>query len=174
MQIFVKTPTGRTITLDLEASDTIDTFKEKVRDHVITELQHTESIKVFLADYNQYRSLQCFDDPWEVRLKVARIIGCEPQHVVLRLLKSTPLGEMWSETTRLAMSMSDPPLHNDSVCVLEKISSVREETLAQFIERKIDDEGDDVAELLSYFPPHLQTLVREHENKMPEASVSKL
>lgn len=32
MQIFIKTLTGRTITLDVEASDTIDAVKEKIQD----------------------------------------------------------------------------------------------------------------------------------------------
>ena len=32
MQIFVKTLTGKTITLDVEASDTIDNLKAKIQD----------------------------------------------------------------------------------------------------------------------------------------------
>ena len=32
MQIFVKTPTGKTITLDAKASDTIDNVKAKIQD----------------------------------------------------------------------------------------------------------------------------------------------
>ena len=32
MQIFVKTLTGRTITLDVEGSDTIETIKQKITD----------------------------------------------------------------------------------------------------------------------------------------------
>ena len=32
MQIFVKTLTGKTITLELEATDTIDTMKSKIQD----------------------------------------------------------------------------------------------------------------------------------------------
>ena len=32
MQIFVKTPTGKTITLDVEPSDTIDNVKQKIQD----------------------------------------------------------------------------------------------------------------------------------------------
>ena len=34
MQIFVKTPTGKTITLDAKASDTIDNVKAKIQDNV--------------------------------------------------------------------------------------------------------------------------------------------
>ncbi len=32
MQIFIKTLTGKTITLEVEASDTIETVKQKVQD----------------------------------------------------------------------------------------------------------------------------------------------
>ncbi len=32
MQIFVKTPTGKTITLDIEAGDTIGNVKAKIQD----------------------------------------------------------------------------------------------------------------------------------------------
>jgi ubiquitin C len=32
MQIFVKTPTGKTIALEVEASDTIENLKAKIRD----------------------------------------------------------------------------------------------------------------------------------------------
>lgn len=32
MQIFVKTLTGKTITLDVESSDTIDNVKQKIQD----------------------------------------------------------------------------------------------------------------------------------------------
>jgi ubiquitin len=32
MQIFVKTLTGKTITLDVEASDTIESVKQKIQD----------------------------------------------------------------------------------------------------------------------------------------------
>jgi len=32
MQIFVKTLTGKTITLEVEASDTIDNVKQKIQD----------------------------------------------------------------------------------------------------------------------------------------------
>jgi ubiquitin len=33
MQIFVKTLTGKTITIEVESSDTIDTIKQKIQDH---------------------------------------------------------------------------------------------------------------------------------------------
>ena len=32
MQIFIKTLTGKTITLDVEASDTVESVKEKIKD----------------------------------------------------------------------------------------------------------------------------------------------
>jgi ubiquitin len=36
MQIFVKTLTGKTITLDVEPSDTIDNVKQKIQDKEVT------------------------------------------------------------------------------------------------------------------------------------------
>ena len=39
MQIFIKTLTGKTITLEVEAADTIDTVKQKIQDkRLISEL----------------------------------------------------------------------------------------------------------------------------------------
>ena len=38
MQIFVKTLTGKTITLDVESSDTIDNVKQKIQDGQAVEL----------------------------------------------------------------------------------------------------------------------------------------
>ena len=32
MQIFIKTLTGKTITIDVEASDTVESVKEKIKD----------------------------------------------------------------------------------------------------------------------------------------------
>jgi hypothetical protein len=32
MQVFVKTPTGKTITLEVESSDTIENVKQKIQD----------------------------------------------------------------------------------------------------------------------------------------------
>ena len=36
MQIFVKTLTGKTITLDVEASDTIESVKQKIQDKEVS------------------------------------------------------------------------------------------------------------------------------------------
>ena len=36
MQIFVKTLTGKTITLDVESSDTIETVKQKIQDKEVS------------------------------------------------------------------------------------------------------------------------------------------
>lgn len=42
MQIFVRTLTGKTITLDVEASDTIESVKQKIQDkEVSTTHDHT-------------------------------------------------------------------------------------------------------------------------------------
>jgi hypothetical protein len=60
MQIFVKTPTGETITLDVEASDTIDTVKAMLRDRGHGHKEHQRLIFASeqledartLSDYN--------------------------------------------------------------------------------------------------------------------------
>ena len=50
MQIFIKTLTGKTITLDVEPTDTIDNVKQKVQD-----ILKTEMYKKFNGDFAEDR-----------------------------------------------------------------------------------------------------------------------
>lgn len=46
MQIFVKTLTGKTITLEVESSDTIDNVKSKIQGMLCSPARHFRSLSV--------------------------------------------------------------------------------------------------------------------------------
>lgn len=91
MQIFVKTLTGKTITLDVESSDTIEGVKQKIQDKEGKQLshhsnQHTTSSPI--ADISSYAAHsaachQCSIAPGSVQLSSAANIHLLQQHCQL-------------------------------------------------------------------------------------------
>ena len=113
MQVFVKTITEGTKMLRIDPLDTILSVKERIRDRIETVVEESVALRVFLADYQQVCNINCFPRVVDIRREVAALVGCEPEYVEVRELQKVPSGEVWSESTRLAMTMNKDPLPND-------------------------------------------------------------
>eukprot|EP00929_Paragymnodinium_shiwhaense_P000719 TRINITY_DN100951_c0_g1_i1.p1 TRINITY_DN100951_c0_g1~~TRINITY_DN100951_c0_g1_i1.p1 ORF type:complete len:441 (+),score=45.73 TRINITY_DN100951_c0_g1_i1:80-1402(+) len=169
MQIFVRGLVGDTYTLNVEGTTTIDEVKAKIHGKVVTEVEQAISLNVYLADFEESKTFECFGRSWGVRCAVGRAVGCDPQHVVLRRAIAPPGGEVWSVATTIAMSAGSVPLNNDAVVSCNSMYTGREvhrefwpaicmsfeAKLAETLQRPLEAMA---AKTLREFPPHLQNM----------------